>query len=167
MAKTKKKIAKKKPARKAVKKVQAIPAHYSTIIPYFRVPNAAGAVAFLQKAFGAKVSDRYDGEKGALMHCELKIGNVMLMCGDGEGADRQTLSAGVYVKNVDQVFAKAVALGAQVKEPLSNKFYGDRTGRVIDAWGNDWSIATHVEDVSPKEMKKRLAAFSQGEMQAA
>jgi PhnB protein len=166
-AKKKKTVAKKSKAKRAVKavkkkKVQAIPSHYSNVIPGFRVQNCAGAVAFLQKVFGAKVRDRYDGPNGALMHAELQIGNVTLMCGDGQGPnDTQTLAASIYVKNVDDVFAKAVAEGAQVKQPVTLQFYGDRSGRVTDAWGNEWSIATHVEDVSRKEMMKRMAALPQ------
>lgn len=159
--KTKKTVVKKaarKVAKKVAKKVQAVPARYSSVIPGFRVQKAAGAVDFLQKVFGAKVLDRYDGPNGELFHAELKIGNTTLMCGDGQANDTQTLAASLYVKNVDQVFAKAVSLGAQVKEHVQTKFYGDRAGRVIDSWGNEWSIATHVEDVSKKEMMKRMAA---------
>jgi PhnB protein len=167
-AKKKKAVSKKKAARKVAKKVQPIPARYSSVIPSFRVKNAAGAVEFMQKLFGAKVIDRYDGPNGELMHAEVKIGNVVLMCADGMGQAEQTLASCVYVKNVDQVVQKALALGATEVEAVETKFYGDRAGRVRDQWGNDWWIATHVEDVSKKEMMKRMAAMQQhGHQQAA
>lgn len=165
----KKAVAKKRPVVKAKKKrVEAIPSRYSSVIPQFRVADASGCVAFLQQAFGAKVIDRHDGPGGVLVHAELKIGNVVLMCGDTHGAEAQTLSASMYVKNVDQVFAKAISLGATQRDAVDTKFYGDRSGRMVDAWGNEWVIATHVEDVSKKEMAKRMASMmQQGEQKAA
>ncbi len=170
MAKSKKKTktaAKKKTVRKtAKKKVQPVPARYSSVIPSFRVKNCKGAIEFLQKVFGAKVTDRYDGSHGEVFHAELRIGNTTLMCGDGQEGDIQTLGACLYVKNCDAVFAKAVSLGAGVKQEISTQFYGDRSGRVVDAWGNEWVIATHVEDVSRKEMQRRMAAL-QPQQQAA
>ena len=79
---------------------------------------------------------------------------------DAHGNDVQALSACVYVKDCDGVFNKAVGLGASVKQPPADQFYGDRSGRIVDAWGNEWVIATHIEDVSKKEMHRRMQAMA-------
>ncbi len=149
----------KKSAKKPLKrKVEPIPSRYSRLIPSFRVPGCAAAVDFLVSVFGAKVTERYDGPNGELFHCELRVGDVTVMCGDGMPGDSQTLAACIYVKDCDAVFQKAVGLGAQVKQPVTLQFYGDKSGRLVDRWGNEWIIATHVEDVSKKEMERRMQA---------
>jgi PhnB protein len=158
-----KKIAKKKAKKKAkTKKVQPIPSNYSNVIPCFRVANCARAIDFITSVFGAKIRDRYDGPNGEVFHCEMQLGDTTLMCGEAQPGDAQTLAASIYVKDCDAVFNKAVGLGARVKQPLTNQFYGDRVGRVVDAHGNEWMIATHIEDVSKKEMERRMAAQPEG-----
>lgn len=144
------------------KKVNAIPDGFHTVTPAFRVVNCAKAIDFMKKAFGAKEKDRYDGPGGQVMHCELQIGDSVIMCGDVGPDMPQPLIAALYVKDSDAVFRKALDAGATVKEPISNKFYGDRSGSVRDPFGNEWSIATHVEDVSPKEMQRRMAEMGPG-----
>lgn len=160
-----KKVAKKKKGRSigkrapsaTKKKPNAIPAGFHTVTPAFRVVNCAKAIDFMKQAFGAKEKDRYDGPGGQVMHCELMIGDSVIMCGDVGPDMPQPLIAALYVKDADSVFQRALDAGATVKEPMTNKFYGDRSGSVRDPFGNEWSIATHVEDVSPKEMQRRMA----------
>jgi PhnB protein len=127
----------------------------------FRVPGCAGAIEFVQKAFDAKVRDRYDGPGGVVYHAELRIGDSTVMCGDPQPGSIETfpLLAMIYVKDSDAVFARAVSLGATVVRALQDQFYGDRSGTVRDAWGNEWTIATHVEDVSRREIKRRMDAM--------
>jgi PhnB protein len=147
-------------AKKSSKKVQPIPARYSSVIPIFAVQDCAGAVAFMQEVLGAKVKERYDGPGGVVMHCELRVGDTSIMCGDtASGTPAQALRACLYVKDCDAVIAKALARGASIDRPITNQFYGDRSGSVIDKWGNNWTIATHVEDVSKKEMMRRMQAM--------
>ena len=157
---TKSAAGKKKSAgkRKAVakKKVQPIPSQYSSVIPSFRVARCGQAVEFLQQLFGAKVKDRYEGPNGEVVHAELRIGDTTVMCGEAQGADVKTLAASVYVKDCDGTFEKAVSLGANAKQPPADQFYGDRSGRIVDPFGNEWVIATHVEDVSRREMLRRM-----------
>jgi PhnB protein len=169
MKKKPKKVAKKAApkARKAVKKVQAIPPGYHTITPYLTLKNAAGAIEFYKKAFGAKERSRMPGPGGSVMHAEIVIGNSSIMMSDEMpqmgSKSPETLggTAGglmIYTPNVDAMFAKATAAGARVEMPPADMFWGDRYARVVDPFGHKWSIGTHIEDVSPKEMNKRAEA---------
>src|SRR5688572_11923307 len=110
-----KRAAKKTTKAKSAKKVNPIPSRYSSVIPSFGVADCAGAVEFLVTVFGAKVLDRYDDPTGAVMHCELRIGDTTLMCGDAKsGAPVHPLHASIYVKDCDAIVAKAVAKGATI-----------------------------------------------------
>jgi PhnB protein len=165
----KKKVAKKArktrarpaPARRA-KKVSPIPRGFHAVTAAFRVSPCAQAIRFLEQAFGAKVRDRYDGPGGVVFHAELAIGDSLIMCGDPQPgfADAFPLCAGLYVRDSDAVYARAIELGATVVRPIQDQFYGDRSGTVRDAWGNEWTVSTHKEDVSPKEMKRRMDAMT-------
>jgi PhnB protein len=147
-------------AKPAAKKLYAVPPGTPAVISGFAVAHCDRAVEFLKTVFGAKVKDIMKMPDGSIAHCDLKLGDSRIMCGEPMGPGMsQTLRAMLYVKNVDAVFAKALATGATVKEPLKNQFYGDRTGRVLDPCGNEYIIATHVEDVSKAEMEKRMAAM--------
>lgn len=165
----KKKAAKKRaPARKAAKTaakkpvgkkaVKPIPDGYHTITPATVIPEAAEAIAFYEKAFGAKTRLRMDGPDGSVAHAELVIGNSCFMLGSSMGRPPVYLHAMLYVTNCDAVYDRALDAGAMVKEPLSNKFYGDRSGTLADPFGNEWTIATHKEDLSEKEMIRRMNA---------
>ena len=168
MAKKKKVVAKKKaPARKAPKTatksvgkraVKPIPDGYHTITPAIIIPEASDAIAFYEKAFGAKVRLRMDGPDGSIAHAELVIGDSTFMMGSSMGRPPAYLHAMLYVTNCDAVYDRALDAGAMVKEPLTDKFYGDRSGTVADPFGNEWTIATHKEDVSEKEMMRRMNA---------
>ena len=139
--------------------VKPIPDGYSTYTPYYVVEGAAGFIDFLKKAFGAEETFRMPAPGGRIGHAEVRIGNSMVMLADPspEHPARQ-LNGFLYVNDVDGMFKTAAAAGAKVVRPLENMFYGDRMGGLIDKWGNHWMIGTHVEDVSPEEMKRRMAA---------
>ena len=150
--------------------VQAIPTGYHSVTPYLIVKNAAAALEFYKKAFGAVELMRFPGPGGKLMHAEVKIGDSPVMLADEmpeEGhVGPQTLGGAavsmmVYVENVDAQFAQAVAAGATVKRPVADQFYGDRTGTLVDPFGHIWSLGTHKEDVSMEEMQRRMAKMGQ------
>lgn len=164
----KKATKKRAPARKAAKTarksgskkkaVKPIPDGYHTLTPATVIPEAAEAIAFYEKAFGAKVRLRMDGPDGSVARAELVIGDSCFMMGSSMGRPPVYLHAMLYVTNCDAVYDRALDAGAMVKEPLTDKFYGDRSGTLADPFGNEWTIATHKEDVSEKEMIRRMNA---------
>ena len=148
--------------------VSPIPEGYSSVTPYLIVDDAAAALEFYKKAFSAVEEMRIDWEGGKIGHAEFKIGDSRIMLASEfpeldavspttVGGSPVTLA--IYVENVDEVFARALAEGATETRPLRNEFYGDRTGVIKDPFGHKWSISTHVEDVSPEELKKRQDAM--------
>ena len=150
----------------AQKAVKPIPDGYHSVTPYLTVNDAARAIDFYERAFGAKEVMRMSGPQGKIGHAELKIGDSMIMLADEmpQGGTRSPQALGgttcgifVYVKDVDTVFNQAVSAGARVEMPLADQFWGDRYGRVVDPFGHSWSLATHKEDVAPEEMKQRMA----------
>jgi PhnB protein len=148
-------------------KVKSIPDDYRGITPYLIVKGAAKAMDFYQKAFGAKEIMRFDQPDGRIGHAEMQIGEARFMLAD-EFPEMKILSpktlggSGIglllYVEDVDGMFNRAIAAGAIVDRPLQNQFYGDRNGTVVDPSGHQWTIATHIEDVSPEEMERRMHA---------
>jgi PhnB protein len=147
--------------------IKAIPDGYHSVTPYLIVDGAARALEFYKKAFGAEETVRMPGPDGRIGHAEVRIGDSVVMLADEnpEAGARSPKTIGgspitlfVYVDDVDKVFARAVEFGATVQRPLANQFYGDRTGGVIDPFGHVWYLATHIEDVSPDEMKRRMQA---------
>ncbi len=167
MAKTKKKAAKKqakkKPAKKAAKakKVLAIPKGYHAITPYLVVDGAGRALDWYRDVFGAKERMRMPGQGGKIMHSEIVIGDSTVMMADTQPPMFGPTDSGMclYVKDCDAVYERAISAGATVLQPMEDKFYGDRMGTVRDPFGQKWTIGTHIEDVSPKEMQKRMAAM--------
>jgi PhnB protein len=157
----------------ASQKPKPIPDGYHTITPYLSIKGAGDAIAFYKKAFGAEELVRMPMPDGSVAHAELQIGDSRIML-----ADENTMSDAVtkspralggttsglclYVPDVDALFKRAVDAGAQTKRPVANQFYGDRTATIEDPFGHVWTIMTHVEDVSPEEMKRRMAALPQG-----
>lgn len=148
--------------------VKPIPDSYHTITPYLVIQGAAQAIAFYKEAFGATELMRIDGPGGTVMHAEIKIGDSPIMLCDewpdmgyrGPQAYGGTaVGLSLYVADVDAVFNRAVAAGAKVRKPLQNQFYGDRSGTVVDPFGHMWTVATHIEDVSTEEMKRRMDAM--------
>ncbi len=142
------------------KKVSYMAKGFTTLTPAFAVPNAGKAIEWLTNTFGMKVKDIYKTPAGGVAHAELRIGDSIVMCGDMQ-EETYNVRAQIYVKNADEVFNKALAAGATQTRPLTTQFYGDRSGTVRDPFGNEWTLATHVEDVSKKEMDKRMAAMAQ------
>lgn len=146
--------------------VSPIPEGYRGAVPYLVVKNGAAAIEFYVKAFGARERFRMPGPGGAIMHAEIEIagGRVMLSDELQDARSPKTLggtavSLFLYVTDVDAAFAKALAAGATVKAPLMDMFWGDRWAMVADPFGHEWQLATHVEDVAPDEMEKRMAAM--------
>jgi PhnB protein len=136
--------------------VKPIPEGYHSITPYLVVEGAAKLIDFLKEAFDAQTRAcmfRLDGKVG---HAELQIGDSVVMVADTPEPGTSTNSTMyLYVPNVDEVYQRALAVGGtSIAEP-ADQFYGDRHGGVKDPTGNSWWIATHVEDVSPEEMKRR------------
>ena len=145
------------------KKVRPIPKGYHTVTAALTQEDAAKTIDFCKKAFGAKVLMRMDGPGGKIMHAEVLIGDSIVMLNDVMQEPAQPAGLFLYVPDVDKTFARAVKAGGLSLMPPQDMFWGDRFGRVQDPSGNRWGIATHREDVSPKEMKKRAAsAFSGG-----
>ncbi len=147
--------------------VKPIPEGYHTVTPYLIIRGANEALDFYTKAFGAEVQSKMVDEKGRVGHAEMKIGNSMIMLAEEheEMGHKSPLQLGsspvsivLYVEDCDALFNRAVAAGAKVDRPLANQFYGDRTGGVSDPFGYTWFISTHVEDVSPEEMERRMKA---------
>jgi PhnB protein len=146
-------------------KAQPIPKGYHSITPYLVVKDAKKAIDYYKRAFGAQEIMQMDGPEGKIAHAEIKIGDSMLMLSDempGSG-NRSPASLGgspvgimLYVENVDNVFKQAVTAGAKADQQPTDMFWGDRYGKLTDPFGHTWSLATHVEDVAPEEMKKRM-----------
>jgi uncharacterized glyoxalase superfamily protein PhnB len=163
------KRAKRKATRsKARKKVLPIPAGFHAVTPYLVCRNAAGAIAFYQRAFGAKEKFRMAGPDGRVMHAEIQVGDSRIMLTDEmpeQGAKSPAALGGspasifLYVRNVDAAFAKAKAAGATVASPVQDMFWGDRYGRLRDPFGYEWQIATHKEDLTPKQLADRARAM--------
>ena len=151
--------------------VKPIPDGYRSVTPYLFVNGAAKAIDFYKSAFGARERMRMDGPGGKIMHAELDIGDSMIMLAD-EFPEMRALSpqtiggspvmVAIYVNDVDATFARAIAGGARENRPVQDQFYGDRSGSLTDPFGHMWNIATHVEDVSPEEMRRRSEAFMKG-----
>jgi PhnB protein len=151
--------------------VKTIPEGYHNVTPYLFVRTAAGAIDFYKNVFGAAEIVRMAGPNGKIMHAELKIGDSIVMLADENPQtgvmSPQTVggfSAGLhlYVEDVDTVIQRAIEGGAKLLRPIKNQFYGDRSGSLLDPFGHMWTVATHVEDVSPEEIRKRMtAAMSQ------
>ena len=152
--------------------VQPIPDGYRTLTPYLVVADGAGAVAFYETVLGAKLRLKLDGPDGKLGHTELEIGDSVIMLAD-EHPEHQAFAPGhfggspitlhLYVEDADAVVARATQAGAKLTRPVENQFYGDRSGSFTDPFGHIWHIATHIEDVPPKEIERRAATLMQKE----
>ena len=143
-------------AKKTKKKVKPIPKGYGSVTPSLNVTDAKGLIKFCEKAFDAKKRSLMPGPDGKVMHAELLIGDSLIMLSDAMREPARPADLFLYVEKVDKTFAKAVKAGAKVLAPVEDTFWGDRWGRVEDPLGNRWSIATRVEEVSPKKLKKRM-----------
>ena len=149
-------------------KVKPIPDGYPQVTPYLCIDGAADAIEFYGEVLGTKERMRMPAPGGKVGHCELQLGDSVIMLADEfpEMGVRSPKSVGgtpvtisVYVDDVDNVFERAVKAGANALRPVEDQFYGDRAGQFEDPFGHRWSVATHVEDVPPDEMAKRAAAM--------
>ena len=141
--------------------VKPIPAGYHTITPFLGVKDAKKLIRFLKLAFDAEEKEIHTDEDGKIMNAELKVGDSFVMIGEAQtNTEESKLFKSMiymYVEDVDSVFKKAVkADGKPIMEPM-DQFYGDRNSAVEDPAGNQWWIATHIEDVSREEIIKRMA----------
>lgn len=146
--------------KKSKKSVRPIPKGYTTVTATMNQTDAAAAIAFCKKAFGAKVNIRMKAPGGKIAHAEMLIGDSIVMISDSMREPARVSGMFLYVPNVDKVIAKAVKAGATVTMPAADMFWGDRYARIVDPLGNYWAIATHIENVSPAEQKKRQKAFA-------
>ena len=149
-------------------KIKPIPDGYHSLTPYLIVNNAAKAIEFYKKAFDATVVFApLIAPSGKVGHAELQIGNSRIMLADEypemKYVSPQTLGGSpvsimLYVEDVDSVYNQAIAAGASEQRPLEDKFYGDRSGTIEDPFGHKWYVSTHIEDVSPEEIQRRMTS---------
>lgn len=153
---------------------QPIPEGYHSVTPYLSVSNAGEALDWYKKALGASEVMRFE-HGGKVGHAEIKIGDSVVMLSDewpeGGHLSPQTLGGTpvglhIYVDDVDSAFRHAIDAGAKEERAVKDQFYGDRSGTLLDPFGHRWSLATHVEDVSEDEMKRRMEQFSKSQQPA-
>ena len=147
--------------------VRPIPDGYHAVTPYLILSGASDAIAFYKKALGADEVMRMDDPAGKIHHAEISVGGSRIMLAD-EHPEIQALSPKtiggspvsmhVYVEDVDTLVERAVAAGARLVRPVADQFYGDRVGGIEDPFGYRWFIATHKEDLSMDEIRRRAAA---------
>ena len=150
------------------KQVKPVPDGYRTITPNLVCRNAARAIEFYKTAFGATEVRRAPGPNGEIMHAELKIGDSNFFINDSVNKtpapnsgheDSNPMYIHLYVPDADTIFNRAVTAGARVDIPIQDMFWGDRYGKLTDPFGQQWGIATHIEDVASEEMKRRQDRF--------
>jgi PhnB protein len=144
--------------------VKPIPERFHTLTPYLAVDNATEAIDFYKRAFGAEEVMRMPGPDGTIGHAELKIGDSLVMLSDPfpqslarppKELRGTSSSVFMYVEDVDATVKQAVGEGATVSMEVADQFWGDRFGTITDPFGHIWSIATHVEDLTPEEIAER------------
>jgi PhnB protein len=153
--------------------VKPIPEGYHTITPYLAVDDAAAAIEYYKKAFGAKERGRMEAPGGKIGHAELEIGDSLVMLSDPlpqfstrppKELGGTSVSIFMYVEDVDAVVKQAVDAGATMTMEPEDQFWGDRLGQVTDPFGQEWLLSTHVEDLTPEEIAERgqaaMAAMS-------
>jgi PhnB protein len=157
-------------AKSKTRKAKPIPKGYRSVTPYLCIDGAADAIKFYKKVFGAKELMRMPAPGGLVGHAEITIGDSKLMLADEfpqigfrspKAIGGSAVTIHLYVENVDKVFARALKAGAKQRQAVKDQFYGDRSGAIEDPFGHCWNLATHVEDVSPKEMVRRGKEFMQ------
>lgn len=150
--------------------VRPVPEGYHTVTPYLVMDRAGEALEFYKKAFGATEKMRLPTPEGTIGHAEIVIGDSPVMLADPcpvmefkgpESYGGTPVSIMLYVENVDEVFQQAIAAGATEMRPVQDQFYGDRMGTLKDPFGHVWTIGTHIEDVSPEEIQRRMAEMAE------
>jgi len=162
-----------KRAKTRTRKAKPVPAGFHTVTPHIILDDCAKAIEFYQKAFGAKERVRHAVPGGKIAHAEIRVGDSIVMMSDEmppmpgqagvykspKAAGLSTSALFLYVKDCDAAFGRAVKAGCAVRQPVTDMFWGDRYGQVIDPFGQTWAIATHIEDVTPAQMRKRHEQF--------
>ena len=170
MAKTKKKLKRPSTGRKTTRpakkptRVSWLAKGYPVLSPVTVLDNCAGAIDWYKKVLGAKQRLRFDMPGGTVAHCELGFGDAVMMMGSPMPPQfpPKKASLSIYVKNCDATYKEALSAGARSMQEPADQFYGDRTARFEDPFGNEWALMTHIKDVSEKEMKKAMAQMSAG-----
>ena len=147
--------------------VKPVPEKYHSLTPNLVCNNAAAAIDFYKKVFGATEIERHPGPDGKVIHAELKIGDSTIFLNDSMGKLAPGPEAGasnlmylhLYVPDVDTIFNRAVTAGARVDMPVQDMFWGDRYGKLTDPYGQQWGIATHKEDVAAEDLPRRQQEF--------
>ena len=152
-------------------KAKPIPDGFHGAIPYLCCRNASSALEFYKKAFGATETMRMADPSGRIGHAEIKIGDALIMLADEhpeidvrspQALGGSPVGIHIYVEDVDATASRAVAAGATLQRPPTDQFYGDRSATLEDPFGHRWFFATHKEDVSPEEMRRRYEALMKG-----
>jgi len=144
--------------------VKPVPDGYHTVTPYLVVPDVRAQLEFLSKAFGGVLSEQIDEQGGDIRHAEITIGDSVIMIGMArDGTAPSSSMFYLYVDDCDAYYQRALDAGATSVMPPEKQFYGDRSGGVRDAFGNQWWVATHVEDVSPEELQRRASEQQGGD----
>ena len=157
----------------SMSKPNPIPARYRRVTPALVVDGGVKALAFYVEVFGATERMRTPGPDGSIAHAEIEIGDSVVIVEDASpymgtkapppgGLEGTPTFLFIYVEEVDTVIERAVKLGATVQRPAQDQFYGDRDGFIIDPFGHGWTIATHIEDVAPDEMIRRMKSLYGG-----
>jgi uncharacterized glyoxalase superfamily protein PhnB len=142
--------------------VKPIPEGFHTVTPYLVAKDVASLIDFIKRGLGGQEKFVMQRPDGSIGHAEMIIGNSHVMIGQASGPNTAfPAMLYLYVPDVDGTFKQAVAAGGKSLHEPSTQFYGDRHGAVVDSNGNQWWIATHVEDVSPEELQRRAAAAHQ------
>ena len=148
-------------------KPQAVPAGYHSVTPYMALRDTAAAIDFYRRAFGAELVMKLDMPDGKIAHAEMRIGDSIIMMSEEneEWGNKSPLTLGgspmflmIYLPDVDAAFAKALAAGATQVRPVEDQFYGDRAGTLKDPYGHQWTLGTHMEDLSQEEVQRRMEA---------
>lgn len=146
-------------------KVKPIPDGYHSVTPYLAISGASAAIEFYKKAFGAKELYRMPMPGNRVGHAEIQVGDSRIMLADEspemdaygpKALGGSPVALMIYVENVDTLFNQAIKAGGKMLRPVRDQFYGDRSGSLEDPFGHKWHLATHIEDVSPDEMMKRM-----------
>jgi PhnB protein len=149
-------------------KPKPIPQGMHSVTPHLICAGAADAIEFYKKAFGAVEAARLPGPNGKLMHAAVRIGDSTVMLVDEmpewgalgpKSLKGSPVTIHLYVDDADAFVARAVKAGAKVTMPVDDMFWGDRYGKLIDPFGHHWSIAEHLEDLTPEQMRERMVAF--------
>ena len=148
-------------------KAKTVPAGYHSVTPYMTLRDAVSAIDFYRRAFGAELVMKLNMPDGKIAHAEMRIGDSIIMMSEEneEWGNKSPLTLGgspmflmIYLPDVDAAFAKALAAGATQVRPVEDQFYGDRAGTLKDPYGHQWTLGTHMEDLSQEEVQRRMEA---------